>query len=137
MNLQCTFPAPFPAAPVPAETNQLLPTEFEPDRASLELRGTAILLAEGTALGVVRYEMTSRASHTGEWASAGVLHAPAGLIDGALRGAMITLRDEANAVELDIIVVRHEIGACEADIMLDEEACLSLAETDARLQLYG
>jgi hypothetical protein len=105
--------------------------------ASLELSGTAILLAEGTALGVVRYEMTSRASHTGEWASAGVLHAPAGLIDGALRGAMITLRDEANAVELDIIVVRHEIGACEADIMLDEEACLSLAETDARLQLYG
>src|SRR5690348_17141324 len=105
MNLQCTFPAPCSAAPVPAEPNKFLPSDFEHSRVSLELTGTAILFAAGSALGVVRYEMTSRASHTGEWASAGVLYAPAWLIDEALRGATITLRDETNAMEVNIIVV--------------------------------
>jgi hypothetical protein len=47
------------------------------------------------------------------------------MIEEVLRGATITLHDEANSVALDVIVVRHEIGACEADIILDEDEAVA------------
>jgi len=118
-----------------AEQFPLAPSD--PRCASLELAGAAILVADGAVLGVVRYAITLRASHTGEWTSAGILYGSANLIDKALRGGTITLRDETDAVELGVVLVRHEIGASEADIMLDDDRCLSLAEAIARPHLYA
>jgi hypothetical protein len=132
MSLQYIFPAPHAAATFSVEVTQFPPSTSERGRASLDFAGSGMLLAAEAALGVVCYEITSRESHSGEWVSAGMLHAPARLIEQALRCGTLTLRDEANDVELDVIVVRHEIGACEADIMLDDDQCLSFASADVR-----
>jgi hypothetical protein len=133
MSLQYIVPTPHVATTFSAEKIQLAPSSFERGRVPLDIAGSGVLLAAEAALGGVCYEITSRASHSGEWMSAGVLHAPATLIEQALRSGTLTLRDEANGVELDVIVVRHEIGACEADIMLDDDQCLSFANADLRL----
>lgn len=104
------------------KAKQFPSVHLESGCASLELAGTAMLVADGAVLGIVRYAITRRASHTGEWGSAGILYTSADLIDKALRGGTVTLRDRTEAAEFDVVLVRHEIDACEADIMLDDEA---------------
>src|SRR5690242_3655230 len=116
--MQSTFPtsrSPILASP---KAKQFPFVDLEAG-SSLELAGTAMLVADGAVLGIVRYAITRRVSHTGEWGSAGILYASAGLIDKALRSGTITLRDRTEAAEFGVVVVRHEIDACEADIMLD------------------